>query len=113
MRRARNRHRHEAAQNGAHRATKEDEVPQTIDHLIEETPKGVKVELKRLYVYPDGAAFLLFADGTEWPMGDGVELLGSVANGLLKPMYRKARKLHPPGRSASPQRRAAMVDSFH
>ena len=76
-------------------------MAKTIDPLIEETPKGVKVELKRLYVYPDGAAFLVFADGTEWPMEDGVELLGCLANGLLKPMYRKARKAHPAVRASA------------
>jgi hypothetical protein len=45
------------------------------------TAKGVKVELKALYVYPDGHANLTFADGTNWLVAK-----------LLRPMQVQARR---------------------
>jgi prepilin-type processing-associated H-X9-DG protein len=65
-----------------------------IDHLIEPTEKGVKVELKTLYMYPDGHANLLFADGTDWPIADEYQLVQVLAGGLLRPMVKQARRLH-------------------
>jgi hypothetical protein len=59
---------------------------------IEDTPSGVKVALKALYVYPDGHANLTFADGTNWPLNDEYELIGYLANALLRPMQKRARQ---------------------
>lgn len=62
----------------------------SIEHLITDTPKGVKVDLETLYVYPDGHANLTFADGTNWPMADPYEVVQIIAGGLLKPMQKRA-----------------------
>jgi hypothetical protein len=59
---------------------------------IEDTPSGVKVALKALYVYPDGHSNLTFADGTNWPLADEYELVGYLANELLRPMQKRARR---------------------
>jgi hypothetical protein len=64
----------------------------TITHLIEDTPKGVKVKLDTLYVYPDGHANLTFADGTNWPMADPYEAVCILAGELLTPMQRRAHR---------------------
>jgi hypothetical protein len=37
------------------------------DHLIRSTPNGVVIDLKRLFVYPDGHAHLTFADRRTGP----------------------------------------------
>jgi hypothetical protein len=63
-----------------------------VDHLIDETPKGVKIELKTLYVYPDGHANLTFADGTNWPIADEYEMVELLAGSLLRPMQKRARR---------------------
>jgi len=65
----------------------------SIDHLIEETPKGSKVELERLYMYPEGNGFLYFKDGTDWPFEDEAQLIQLLAGGLLRPMRKRAQ--HP------------------
>lgn len=67
-------------------------MPVTMEHLIEDTPKGVKVELKTLYVYPDGHANLTFADGTNWPIADEYEMVQLLAGNLLRPMQKRARR---------------------
>jgi hypothetical protein len=49
-------------------------MAKSINHLIRETKpprgkgKGVAVELRRLFVYPDGHVHLTFKDRTNWPM---------------------------------------------
>jgi hypothetical protein len=63
-----------------------------IGHLIERTPSGVKIDLKRLYVYPDGHANLVFADGTNWPIADPYEVIQLLAGELLRPMEKRARQ---------------------
>lgn len=62
-----------------------------IDHLIRETPKGVAIDLKRLFVYPDGHAHLTFKDDTNWPMNDPYEVIDIIAGELLRPVHKKAR----------------------
>lgn len=62
-----------------------------IDHLIQPTPKGVKLDLKTLYVYDDGHANLTFADGTNWPMADPYEIVEILSGELLRPMYKAAK----------------------
>jgi hypothetical protein len=62
-----------------------------IDHLIRSTPKGVVVDLKRLFVYPDGHAHLTFKDDTNWPMNDPYEVIDIIAGELLRPMHKRAR----------------------
>jgi hypothetical protein len=59
---------------------------------IEDTPNGVKVSLKALYVYPDGHANLTFADGTNWPLADEYEVVQWVSGNLLRPMLKRARR---------------------
>lgn len=61
-----------------------------IDHLIEDTEKGVKIELGTLYVYPDGRANLTFADGTSWPMAEQYEAVSILSYDLLRKMQRRA-----------------------
>ena len=63
----------------------------SIAHVIEETPNGVRVELDKLYVYPDGHANLVFVDGTNWPMKDEYEAIRILAGQLLRPMQKRAR----------------------
>jgi hypothetical protein len=62
----------------------------SIDHLIRDTPKGVVIDLKRLFVYPDGHAHLTFADDTNWPMNDPHEAMAIIAGELFRPMQKKA-----------------------
>ena len=62
-----------------------------IEHLIRSTPKGVVIDLKRLFVYPDGHAHLTFKDDTNWPMNDPYEALEIIAGELLRPMQKRAR----------------------
>src|SRR5678810_592455 len=64
----------------------------SIDHLIVDTPKGVKIDLKTLYVYPDGHANLTFSDGTNWPVDDEYQLIQLLAGALLRPMKLQARR---------------------
>jgi hypothetical protein len=59
---------------------------------IEPTRSGVKVELKTLYVYPDGHANLTFADGTNWPLADEYEVVQWLTGKLLRPMQMQARR---------------------
>jgi prepilin-type processing-associated H-X9-DG protein len=59
---------------------------------IEDTPNGVKVSLKGLYVYPDGHANITFADGTNWPLADEYEVIQYVSGALLRPMQKRARR---------------------
>ena len=70
-------------------------MAKSIDHLVEPTPKGVKIDLKTLYVYEDGHANLTFAkrDGEEvnWPMADPYEVVQILAGELLRPMQKRAR----------------------
>lgn len=61
-----------------------------IDHLIRNTPSGVVVDLKRLFVYPDGHVHLTFADGTNWPMNDPYQVVSVITGELLRPMQKKA-----------------------
>jgi hypothetical protein len=68
-------------------------MPKSIAHLIQQTPSGVKVDLKRLYVYPDGHANLIFADGTNWPLADPYEVVELFASDLLSPMQKAANSL--------------------
>lgn len=62
-----------------------------IDHLIRSTPKGVVIDLKRLFVYPDGHAHLTFKDDTNWPMNDPYEVVNILAGELLRPMQKRAQ----------------------
>jgi hypothetical protein len=58
------------------------------------TPKGVKVELKQLYVYPDGHANLVFKDNQEghgnWPMADALEFAEHMLY-LYRTLVKQAR----------------------
>lgn len=63
----------------------------SIDHLIRETPKGVVIDLKRLFVYPDGHAHLTFKDDTNWPMNDPYEAVEIIAGDLLRPLQKAAK----------------------
>jgi hypothetical protein len=56
------------------------------------TPRGVKADLKHLYVYPDGHANLVFADGTNWPLADEYEVVEWLAGRLLRPMQQVAAR---------------------
>jgi hypothetical protein len=62
-----------------------------IDDLVRETPKGVAVDLKRLFVYPDGHIHLTFADGTNWPANDPYEAIAIISGKLLRPLQQQAR----------------------
>jgi hypothetical protein len=69
-------------------------MAKSIDHLIQPTPNGVKIDLKRLYVYEDGHANLVFAkrDGEEinWPMADPYQVAELITGQLLRPMQKRA-----------------------
>lgn len=65
-------------------------MAKSIEHLIIDTPQGVRIDLKSLYVYPDGHANLMFSDGTNWPMADPYQVVTLMANGLLRPMQKRA-----------------------
>jgi hypothetical protein len=64
------------------------------DECIHDTPKGVKVDLKAAYVYPDGKAYLLFPDEeeTQWPMADQYEVGTIVLGELFRPLLKRARR---------------------
>ena len=62
------------------------------DAPIEDTPKGVKVALKALYVYPDGHGNLEFANGDGWPLADEYEMIEWLSGRLLRPMLKQARR---------------------
>ena len=62
----------------------------SIDHLIRETPSGVVVDLKRLFVYPDGHIHLTFKDDTNWPAADAYEAVQMISGDLLRHMQKKA-----------------------
>ena len=61
-----------------------------IDHLIRNTPKGVVIDLKRLFIYPDGHAHLTFADDTNWPLNDPYQAVEIITGQLLRPMQKQA-----------------------
>ena len=63
----------------------------SIDHLIRETPSGVVIDLKRLFVYPDGHVHLTFKDDTNWPMSDPYDAIAIISRDLLRHMLKKAR----------------------
>lgn len=65
-------------------------MAQSIDHLIRETDKGVAIDLKRLFVYPDGHAHLTFKDDTNWPLNDPYQVMQVLGGELLRPMQKKA-----------------------
>jgi hypothetical protein len=69
-------------------------MPKSIDHLIVPTPKGVKIELKTLYVYPDGHINLEFADGINWPLADEYEVVGILSLELLRKLQKAAKRHH-------------------
>lgn len=79
-------------------------MPKSIAHLIHPTPSGVKIDLKRLYVYPDGHANLIFGDGTNWPLADPYEVVQLLASDLFRPMQKAADSLPAP---------APKVDAAH
>lgn len=58
---------------------------------IHRTPKGARIDLKCLYVYPDGHANLVFADGTNWPLADELETVEWLITRLLQPMLKAVR----------------------
>ena len=58
---------------------------------IEDTPKGVKVDLT-LYVYPDGHANIVFSDDTNWPLADEYEVVHWLTGRLLRPMLQRAKR---------------------
>ena len=62
----------------------------SIDHLIRDTPNGVVVDLKRLFVYPDGHIHLTFKDDTNWPANDAYEAVQMISGDLLRHMQKKA-----------------------
>ena len=66
-------------------------MPHSIDHLIRSTPKGVVIDLKRLFVYPDGHAHLTFKDDTNWPVADQYQAIELLA-GLLRTMQKRANR---------------------
>jgi hypothetical protein len=49
------------------------------------------VDLKRLFVYPDGHIHLTFKDDTNWPANDAYEAIEIISGKLLRPMQKKAR----------------------
>ena len=65
-------------------------MPHSIEHLITDTEKGVKIDLKTMYVYPDGHANLTFSDDTNWPMADPYEVVQIIIRDLLRPMQKRA-----------------------
>ncbi len=69
------------------------DVAKPIAHLIRETPQGTRIDLRSLYLYPDGHANLVFADGTNWPMADPYEVVEILVEELLIPMHRAAGKV--------------------
>jgi hypothetical protein len=79
-------------------------MPKSIVNLIQPTPSGVKLDLKRLYVYPDGHANLIFADGTNWPLADPYEVVQLLASDLLRPMQKAANALETQPRGIDPGR---------
>ena len=79
-------------------------MPKSIAHLIQQTPSGVKVDLKRLYVYPDGHVNLIFGDGTNWPLADAYEVVQLLASDLLRPMQKAANAVAGPGSKHDPAR---------
>lgn len=58
---------------------------------IKLTDKGAKVELKTLYIYPDGHANLTFKDGRNWPFAEQLQTVEGV-NKLIRMVQDKARK---------------------
>jgi len=71
------------------------------DVPIVETPKGVKVSLGKLYLYPDGHANLTFDpvpeknfSGLNLPLTNAVDVLHELA-GLVKEMQDKVVKGRP------------------
>jgi hypothetical protein len=65
----------------------------TIDDKIKLTDKGVRVDLQRIYVYPDGHGNIIFKDGdtTNWPFNDMAEAVEILVAHLLRPMWRAAK----------------------
>jgi hypothetical protein len=76
-------------------------MPNPVDHLIRETPKGVVIDLKRLFVYPDGHAHLTFKDDTNWPMNDPYQAMESLSK-LMRQMQKRADATQRKKNSATP-----------
>ena len=64
---------------------------ESVANLITPTDTGVKVDLKTLYVYPDGHANLVFKDGSNWPLADEYEVISGLSL-LLRRMQLASRK---------------------
>jgi hypothetical protein len=60
------------------------------DVAIQLTTTGAKVELDKLYVYPDGHANLVFRDGRNWPLNDQYEVIEAVAR-LMRRLEKAAK----------------------
>jgi hypothetical protein len=69
-------------------------MARSIDHLIETTPRGVRIKIKALYVYPDGHANLTFADETNWPMADQYQAMQLLSGELMRVMEKRAKSAH-------------------
>lgn len=67
----------------------------SVDHLISPTPTGAKVDLRALYIYPDGHANLVFADGTNQPLADQYDVVRYLTGHLLRPMEKMAKRKKP------------------
>lgn len=58
---------------------------------IRATEKGSAIDLKTIYVYPDGHANLVFADGANWPFESLDQMLGELRSKLLDEMHEIAQ----------------------
>jgi hypothetical protein len=60
-------------------------------YIIRNTNSGVAIDLKTLYVYPDGHANLTFSDGTNLPLADQYEVMECIV-GMLRDAEKQARR---------------------
>jgi hypothetical protein len=55
------------------------------------TPKGAKIDLGTLYLYPDGHGNLTFADGRNWPFAEQLQTIEGLLD-LVRMVQDAARR---------------------
>jgi hypothetical protein len=58
------------------------------------TEKGVRVDLRAIYAYPDGHFNFVFGDGTNQPLEDALEATTWFGENVVRQAGRRAKEAH-------------------
>ena len=70
----------------------EELMAKSIERNVHSTPSGIRVDLKTLYIYPDGHSNLVFRDDTNWPLADELQFADHALFHLFRPLLEQARR---------------------